>query len=256
MSIYDDFIKQIADFREQRQVKEFNGVVSIEKLRESMPVQVGPGANPGIILRSDTYAELGNPTKGSMACILWTENPSLIRDGKITLIGPDVSEEEGASRPFGQVLIVGGKRLNNESQEKIEEYQHISDHLEGYMVRSSAQNIWGRVSKDAIAKGFTLETLGKALMITIKANVEDVEAMEVLFVTSSKEDVKVLGEMAEQVNTIRKDIIKEVWKERGYDLDCDLDCNSCANKVTCDDIREMILTRKKREREEASESEG
>ena len=255
MSIYDDFIRQISLFREERQGREFDGSASVEELKKSLPVQVGPGANPGIILRSDTYAELGNPTEGSMACILWTEDPSLIRDGKITLIGPDVSKEEGASRPFGQVLMVAGKNLNNESQEKIEEYQHISDHLEGYMVRSSAQNIWGRVSKGAIAKGFSLETLGKALLITMKANISDIEAMEVLFVTSSKEDVKFLGDLAENVNTIRKSIIKEVWKERGYDLDCDLDCNSCDNKVTCDDIRDMILTRKKREEAEAAESE-
>ena len=255
MSVFDEYVKQVAEFvqtlrRKRRQITEFDGPSSVDKLKEGLPVKMGAGANPGIILRSDTFAELGNPAEGSSSLLMWTDNPSLISDGKITLIGPDIPESDGASLPFGQVLILGGKEVDSEIQERIEEYQHISDNLEGYMVRTSSQSVWGRVSKDAADKGFTLETLGKALMITMKSNVPEVEAMEVVFVTSGKEDVKQLDEIAVQVSDIRKELIKEIWKARGYDLDCDFDCESCMDQSTCDSIREVLAARRKRAKEQ------
>ena len=73
---------------------------------------------PGIILRGDTFVELGNPEPGSCAFLLWTDNPSLVRDGKITLIGPDIQESPGASLPFAQVLMVGGTGLGREEHER------------------------------------------------------------------------------------------------------------------------------------------
>jgi CO dehydrogenase/acetyl-CoA synthase beta subunit len=255
MSTFNEHINKVHEYLQGREAKEFDCSSAMDELREGMPVQVGPGANPGIILRSDTYAELGNPAEGSTGFIVWTEDTSLVRDGRIALIGPDIPDLEGASVPFGQVIMLAGKNLNTELQEKIEEYQHISDHLEGYMVRSSSRNIWGRISKDAAAKGFTLQTLARALMITIKANVPEVEAMEIVFVTTNRDDIKQLDEIAGEVDSLRREIIKEYWKEKGYDLDCDLDCNSCNSKVTCDDIKNIIRARNQKERVEASESE-
>lgn len=250
MSKYNEHIKRVGTYLQGHQVNEFNLPSSIDELKDGLPVQVGPGSNPGIILRSDMFAELGNPAEGSTAFILWAEDTSLVCDGRITLVGPDIPDLEGASVPFGQVVILAGEKVDDEIQEKLEEYQHISDSLEGYMVRSSSQSIWGRVSKDSVAKGFNMETLGKALMINMKSNVPEIEAMEVVFVTSSKDDVKQLGEIAAEVDDIRKEIIKAVWKERGYDLDCDLDCSSCESKVTCDDIRDIIRSKDKKEKEE------
>lgn len=259
MSDYDESIGKVAEYLESmrrngRQVRETACPASVDELREGLPVQVGPGANPGIILRSDTFAELGNPAEGSTGLILWTENPSFVSNGRITLIGPDVPECEGGSVPFGQVLILAGTNLNAEHQEKIEEFQHISDHLEGYMVRSASRNIWGRVSNDAAAKGFTLETLGKALMITMKANVPEVESMEVIFVTSDRGDIRELDEIAVEAGDIRKEIIKDFWKARGYDLECDLDCTSCGSKTTCDDVRDMLRARHEKETAETADS--
>jgi CO dehydrogenase/acetyl-CoA synthase beta subunit len=251
MSVFDEYIDKVSEYlenirRDGRQIREFPCPSSVDELKEGLPVQVGPGVNPGIILRSDTFTELGNPAVGSSSLLMWTDNPSLVNDGKITLIGPDIPESDGASLLFGQVLMIGVKGVHDEIQERIEEYQHISDHLEGYMVRTSSQNVWGRVSKDAAGKGFTLETLGRALMVTMKSNVPEVEAMEVVFVTSSKEDIKQLDEIAAQVSDIRKDLIKEIWKARGYDLDCDFDCGSCMDQSTCDEIRKVIAARKKK----------
>jgi hypothetical protein len=73
--------------------------------------------------------------------------------------------------------------------------------------------------------------------------------MEIIFVTSSKEDLQRLDEIAEQVKKISKDIIRETWLARGYDiLECTLgwDCGSCPDKTVCDDIKEVVKVRKKK----------
>ncbi len=254
MSDFNKHIQEVHQYLEGHDGTELVCPSSVEDLREGLPVQVGPGSNPGIILRSDMFAELGNPAVGSTSFIIWTEDNDLVNDGRITVIGPDIPQSEGCSLPFAQVLMLGGKGISSELQEKIEEYQHISDHLEGYMVRSSSQSIWGRVSNEAAAKGFNLETLGRALMITMKTNVPEVDSMEIVFVTSNKEDLNPLSEIAAEVDNARKTIIKEIWKERGYDLECELDCNSCDSKVTCDDIKDILQTKSRLKKAQQSEN--
>jgi hypothetical protein len=68
--------------------------------------------------------------------------------------------------------------------------------------------------------------------------------MQVLFVTSSKGAVEGLAGIAAQVRKISKDIVKENWKIRGYDIECASDCSSCGEKVVCDEIREVISIKK------------
>ena len=256
MSVFDAYVKKVAGYVEEvrrkgGQFREFDSPAAVSELVEGLPVRVGPGASPGIILRGDTFVELGNPDAGSCAFLLWTDNPSLIRDGKITLIGPDIQETPGASLPFGQVLMVGGKELGKEEHSALEGSQYISDQVEGYMIKSTPERMWSRVGKDAAAKGFDFHTLGKALMTIFKSDVPKVQAMEVIFVTSSKEDVQRLDDIAQQVRKIDKDIVRETWLARGYDvLECTLgwDCDSCTDKPVCDEIKEVITVRKKKAR--------
>jgi CO dehydrogenase/acetyl-CoA synthase beta subunit len=252
LAVFDAYIKKVADKVDGlrgkgRQVREFNCPATSDELLDGLPIRVGPQANSGIVLRGDTFVELGSPDAGSCAFVLWTDNLSLIRDGKVTLIGPDIQESPTASLPFGQVLMVGGTELGNEDHSPLEQSQIISDQIEGYMIRSTSERMWSRVSKEVAGKGFCFDTLGRALMAIFKTGAPKIEAMEVLFMTSSKEDVEQLGELASQVREISKNIVTENWKAKGFDiLECNFgwDCNSCDYKPVCDDIREVITIRK------------
>jgi len=70
------------------------------------------------------------------------------------------------------------------------------------------------------------------------------EAMEILFVTSSREEVRELQGIGAQVNKIGREMVRENWKLRGYDIDCRLDCNSCMDQSVCDSIREVLAARR------------
>lgn len=215
---YDRPIKKIRKYLQERPVREFESPSAIDELKQNLPVRVGPGSNPGVILRSDVFAEMGNPAEGSNGFIIWTRDLSLVRDGLISVVGPDIPEmNEGASVPFGQVIMVAGKDLGPSLQERIEDARYVSDQIEGYLVRDSSKGVWGRVSRDAVAKGFTLETLGRALMITMKSSLPQIEAVEIVLVTSNRRDIDHLGEIAEEVAAIRKGVISSAWKEKGYE---------------------------------------
>jgi len=234
--------------------REFAVPSSVEALTQGLPIRVGPGANPNIILRSETFVELGDPTVGSCAFVLWTDTASLIRNGRITLIGPEIQEAGGKCLPFGQIVLVGGKDLGPDDHQSVGQAQYVADQIEGYMIRSTSRNIWSRVSKDAAAKGFCFEALGRSLMAIYRSSLPKVEAMEIVFITSSKEDVLHLNDFATEVREISANIVKEHWKARGYDLDCDLDCRSCRDKDVCDDIRKIIAARLRNERDAATGS--
>ena len=252
MAIFDAYVAKIAQYVEDMQgkgrpVTEFDCPSAVNELLDGAQVKVGPGASTGLILRGDTFLELGNPEAGSCAFLLWTDNPSIITDGRIALVGPDIQESAGASIPFGQVLMVGGADLNEGIHEVLEHTQFVADQIEGYMIRGASQHIWSRVSKDAAERGFGFKTLGRALMAIFKSQIPEVQAMEIVFVTSGKADLVPLNDMEKQVRKIAKDIVTENWLARGIDLaECTFgwDCDSCPDKVVCDDIRDLITIRK------------
>ena len=251
MSLFNPYISKVSQYtddlrRKGRKSREINCPESAEDLLRGLPVRVGPKAGTDLILRGDTFVELGSPDVGAASFLLWTDDPSLIKSGRITVIGADIPESEGASLPFGQVIIAAGKKLSGDKHEIIDRTQYISDQIEGYMLKSMSRQMWSRVSKDAAGKGFSFETLGRALMAIFKTSIPEVEAVEVLFITTSKEDMEPLQEIGEQIREISKNMTKEIWKTKGYDIECfsTFDCKSCPDSAVCDEIKEMVNVRK------------
>jgi len=210
---------------------------------EGLPVRVGPGASPGLILREETFLELGSPETGSCSFLLATDSPPLVRDGRVTLVGKDVLESRGGNLPFGQVVMVQGPGLGEKDLDELQRLLVVSDQVEGYMVRSAPGSVWSRVSRNAAAKGFSFETLGRALRALVLSGSPRVEAVESLFVTSGRKDLSPLEAIAQQVRKIAREETRERWKVKGYDIDCANDCSSCGDRPVCDGIRSVLKER-------------
>lgn len=252
MAIFDAYLNEVHRYIETARTKhgplrEIDCPRGADEVLKGLPVGVGPQASTGIIFRGDTFVELGNPDTSSCAFLLWTDEPRLIRDGRITLVGPDIPESQGRNLPFAQVLMVGGSALQEEYQEALDRRQYVFDQIEGYMVRSVPQRMWSRVSRAAVDKGLGFETLGRALMGIFKTQLPQVEAMEILFVTSSEADLAVLENIATQVGKISRDIRRSSLI-RGLDgtYECTTahGCKVCSDKAVCDDIKELVALRK------------
>jgi CO dehydrogenase/acetyl-CoA synthase beta subunit len=213
-----------------------------------LPFRVGPGAGPGLVMKSDTFLELGSPTVGSCAFTLLTEKTALVRPGRIRLIGADVLEcPPAATVPFGQVIIAAGADLREAHYPRLVESQYVGDQIEGFMVKSTPGRIWGRVSIEAAKRRFDFGFLGAALMKLIMTQVPGVTAVEVLFVTSGKSDLQPLNEIATSAGKIGHAIKVQHWRDRGIDIsDCAFGghCASCRDKAVCDEVRKLAQSRK------------
>jgi CO dehydrogenase/acetyl-CoA synthase beta subunit len=113
------------------------------------------------------------------------------------------------------------------------------------MVRNLYQHMWCRVSNDAGGRGFSFRTVGSAFIHLAKQSNLPIEALETVFVTSGKEDLKLLQGIGVQVEKIIKEVVENRWKIQGYDINCSaLNCECCGDKTVCDDIREALRARR------------
>lgn len=250
MAEFDEQILAIRAFLKDRQeagwpLRQTRCAVSPDDLLRGLPVRFGPGNPSPVILREDTFAELGNPVNGSASMVLWTRQAELVRDGLITRIGPDIPDAAGQSLPFGQVLLLGGSGLGGKDLPKLERASNLASLLEGYMIRHVPRKLWSRVSREAAEKGFCFETLGRALMGHYKMTFPLLERVEVLFVTSSKADVEALDRIGLEARGKSLSIRKLTRAEDGaYECD-ELSCETCPEKAACDAIRDVLVIRKK-----------
>jgi CO dehydrogenase/acetyl-CoA synthase beta subunit len=205
------------------------------------------GAGPSIVLKADTFLELGSPSSGSCAMLLWTDSRDLIQDARIVLVGPDVGETASSQLSFGQVVMAAGIRLGDGDAPGLRSWD-VSIGLDGYMVKSTSENIWARISRDAAREGFCFRTLGSELIRGAKATDPRVQAVEVVLVTSSRDDVSELDGIGRQAREVARELRDRIWRDRGIDLsECAPGghCGSCDDAAACEQIQRMGRDRRK-----------
>jgi CO dehydrogenase/acetyl-CoA synthase beta subunit len=202
----------------------------------------GKGRN--VVLSDEMAVELGSPQMNSVSCLIWTGKRNLVRDGRINLVGPDIKDSNGQSLPFGKIVLVGVSEFDEESAyDKYKEMEAVrySLDLKGYMIRavSQYQREWSRISREAMQKGFSFEVLGSALREEYLKK-DYIHAAEILFVTSSAEDV---GELQE----ITKNVDRTISALNKMLSEIDPDCDECEYNDVCDEVDELKGMRKKRD---------
>ena len=193
-----------------------------------------PRGRPGdIILSSDTVIELGHPQTESLAFLMWTDSPDKVRDGGITVIGPELSELASGKAPLGKITLIGGHGFTEDNAyERFQEMDMVRTRLslQGHMLRAVPQQNreWSRISKDALKKGFSLKMLGNELIREYR-KLEYVDAVEVIYLTTSAEDIQRLRPTGEKVSQIVRAMNKI------FD-NLELDCAACDYSDVCDEV--------------------
>jgi len=232
-------------------LRDFMGQLSPRKTWDKNGTRPWPKGGPrNIVLSEDLGLELGSPEKESVSCLLWTEQPGLVNDGRITLIGPDFPESRGKSLPLGKVVLAGVHGFNEDNaydRHKDLEYLRYNLDLKGFMLRAVSQFMreWCRVSTEALRAGFNARILGAALMEEF-ASQEYVKSVEVLYITSSTADVRKLKEI-----TGPAEKIIGAMNKMAEEMDCD--CADCDYQDVCDEatelkaMRERLMQKRKKE---------
>ncbi len=203
-----------------------------------------------LILKENTAVELGGPRTAGSTFIIWTEDVSLISNGRITLVGPDLAEAAEGILPFGQVTLVGGPALSNEIQPRLAREHYAAERVPGYMVRSTGGRIWSRVSDKALGDGFSLDFLGTTIISHLLASMSAITVAEILFVTSCVEDVQNLEKIGVQVRKLSHELRRERIKQTAdgeYQCESNISCDVCPDIEVCSEIRKILVLRKKSE---------
>jgi len=151
-----------------------------------IPVDVGVIYEGERIRYKDTQVELGGEridTKFELARVKGIDE---IEDGKIIIIGPDIKDMEvGSAHPFGILVEVAGKQLEEGLESVVERRIHaFCNYIEGFMHLNQRYDIWLRLSKKSFQKGFNSFTyVGKVLQRLYKNELPIIEKIQVTFIT-------------------------------------------------------------------------
>ncbi len=201
-----------------------------------------PGGGRNIVFKEDLGLELGSPQKESVSCLLWTHDLASIENNKVILVGPDFPESMEQSLPFGKVVLAGVEGFTEDGAYDLHkdlDFLRYSIDLRGFMMRSASQYMreWCRISTEAIRQGFSARILGSAL-IGLFLEKPFVKAVEVIYLTSSPEDVVRLREItspAEKVIAAMNKMASEM----------DFECASCDYQEVCDDASQLKAMRER-----------
>lgn len=201
---------------------------------EDLPVEVSPRYEGERIRSGDMYVELAGP-KSFGAELFKVMDHDEVRDGNVEVIGPDIDDmEEGERYPFGIFVKAAGEELEEDVEGVLERRIHeFCNYVEGFMHLNQRDQIWCRVAKKAVEKGFKLEHLGIALRELFKEEFGNViDAIEVVLMTD-EDKVKEFVEYAREVYAKRDERAKELSEEDVDEFYVCLMCQSFAPTHVC-----------------------
>ena len=193
--------------------------------------------NKNLVMGAETAVELGDPRQASVSLLIWNDTGEIKEKGQVTIVGPDLPEITDKKVSFGKIVVVNGHGFDEDNS--YDRYQLLDQaryalRLDGYMMRSASQyqREWSRVSKDALHKGFSFHVMGQALIAELLKN-EFVSSVEVIFITSGKEDVLELKAVSEEVAT-RIGAMNKMADQMHVE-----DCGVCEYSDVCSDVTEL-----------------
>ncbi len=155
-------------------------------LFEDIPVDVGIIYEGERIRGRDMQIELGGPREEYKFELVQSKPMDKIDDGKITIVGRDISElPEGTNTPFGMVIEVGGAEIEKDLEGVIERRLHeYVNFIEGFMHLNQRYDIQMRLSKKSYQKGFnSFKVFGEVLLRLYKSELPFIEKMQITFYT-------------------------------------------------------------------------
>jgi len=138
-----------------------------------------------------------------------------IEDGKVEVIGPDVSDvKEGDKLPLGIYVQVAGRKMQSDFEPILErQIHHLINYAQGIMHIGQRDISWVRVSKSAIEKGFTLKDIGVILHAKFHQDFSNILDKVQVTLYTKKEDVDELTKRAREEYRMRDERVEQMTDE-------------------------------------------
>ncbi|WP_340818595.1 CO dehydrogenase/CO-methylating acetyl-CoA synthase complex subunit beta [Methanolobus sp. WCC4] len=196
-------------------------------MADEFPFEISPMFEGERIRKDGMYAELAGPKSKGFELVR-AADMNEVEDGKFTLIGPDISDmEEGSRYPLAMIYKIAGELVEADLESIVERRNHeFQNYIQGFMHLNQRDDVWMRVSKDAVAKGMTsFESVAKAIMMLFKNELPFIEAVEAIYITDMDEIEKEV-ENARAVYKARDERTRDLHDE---DVDTFYGCTLCAS---------------------------
>jgi len=129
-----------------------------------VPVAYGPAFEGERVRGEDIYLECGG---GRTPMVEWvtTKRMDEVEDGKIEVIGPEVTDVPPNSKlPLAIAVEVAGREMQEDYEPILErQIHHLINYAQGLMHIGQRDIAWLRVAKQAVEKGFRLHHIGDIL---------------------------------------------------------------------------------------------
>jgi acetyl-CoA synthase len=126
---------------------------------------------------------------------------SEVEDGKVEVIGPDLSDVgPGSTLPLGIYVMIAGRQMQEDFLPILErQIHHLLNYAQGLMHIGQRDISWLRVARQAVEKGFGLAHLGKILYAMFHKDFGAILEKVHVKIYTRVEDVNELTEKARRV---------------------------------------------------------
>ncbi len=199
-----------------------------------IPLAYGPAFEGERVRKDDLYMEMGG-SKSQCTELCKMADMNAIDDGKVELIGPDVTElKKGDVLPLGIYVQVAGREMQTDFEPILERQIHHLINYAQYIMHIGQRDIsWIRVSDKAMEKGFTLKNLGTILHAKFHQDFGSILDKVQVTLYTEKKDVDALTKRARGEYKIRDERIEQMTDETTQTFySCTL-CQSFAPNHVC-----------------------
>ncbi|MDD1700174.1 MAG: CO dehydrogenase/CO-methylating acetyl-CoA synthase complex subunit beta [Methanoregula sp.] len=190
-----------------------------------IPMGCSPAFEGKSIRKEEMYVEFGGGRTPAFE-LLQMVNAEEIKDGQITVIGPEIEAmKEGSAYPLGIIIKVAGKMMKKEYEPVLERRIHnFVNYGEGSWHVAQRDIVWIRISKEVVAKGVKIEHIGK--LLASKFRMDFPQLLDAVSVTLITDEAKVLSAKkdAEKVYEERDSRIRGM---RDSDVNTYYSCTLC-----------------------------
>ena len=199
-----------------------------------IPITVGPAFEGETIRRADTYLEFGGGKTRAFELVTMV-GPDDIEDGKITVIGPEITDvKEGDRLPLGILVEIYGRKMQEDFEGVLERRIHyFVNYGEGLWHVAQRDLAWLRISKGAAEAGFKIRDYGELLIAKFKSDYPAiVDRVQVTLITDQAAVDEKL-KLAREKYAARDDRLRGLTDESVTDFYSCILCQSFAPNQVC-----------------------
>ncbi|MHA1106704.1 MAG: hypothetical protein ACTSPN_13455 [Promethearchaeota archaeon] len=227
-------------------IRYYQSPQDISSFLQQSNIKVGLNKYKEIILEEETALELGGFNVQSFSLIHPIIDNNHIQNGKITVLGPEFQEISQSRVHFGMFLVIGVSSLSEQMFQELRGLNLISNGIEGFSIRTIPRKFWCRINSSLLAKNFSMEFLGNAIIHLYKAKFKDlIQSIEIFFINNDPKSIYEFIQITSNITNLYLEKWKKKVDEWKKKIDCDYDwgCEICPYLEECKDIKDLLNSR-------------